>query len=77
MMHGCACGITSGSERISHDYQINDRILKITYKPDKLEPRATGPYKIIQVHCNGTVTIQRSPHTVERLNIRRIRPYYS
>ena len=62
-------------KRISHDYQPNDQVLVLAYKPDKLEPRARGPYRILQTHVNGTVTIQRSPTIMERINIRRLRPY--
>ena len=62
-------------KRISHDYAVNDLILKLAYKPNKLAPRAEGPYQIVQVHTNGTVTIQLRPHVTERINIRRIRPY--
>jgi hypothetical protein len=61
---------------ISHDYQPGNEALLLTYKPDKLEPRATGPYTIHSVHTNGTVTINRNPYVRERLNIRRLRPYF-
>ena len=61
--------------RISHDYQPGEQVLILTYKPDKLEPRASGPFTIESVHTNGTVTIRRNPHIVERINIRRIRPF--
>ena len=46
----------------------------LAYKPDKLDPRATGPYRIEQEHVNGTVTIRRSAHITERINISRVRP---
>jgi transposase InsO family protein len=61
--------------RISHDYQPGEEVLVLTYKPTKLQERAVGPFVIEQVHTNGTVTIRRNPHVVERINIRRIRPY--
>jgi transposase InsO family protein len=67
--------IRANSRRISHDYQPNDEVLILAYKPDKLAPRATGPFRIIAVHTNGTVTIQRNTAVTERINIRRIRPY--
>ena len=62
-------------KQISHDYQPNDQVLVLAYKPDKLEPRARGPYHILHTHVNGTVTIQRSLTITERINIRRLRPY--
>ena len=60
---------------VSHDYQPHDQVLVLAYQPDKLEPRATGPFTIERVHVNGTMTIRRSPYVTERINIRRIRPY--
>jgi hypothetical protein len=33
-----------------YDYQPGQEVLKLVYKPDKLEPRAQGPYEIIAVH---------------------------
>ena len=62
-------------KRISYDYQVGDQVMKLTYKPNKLEPRATGPYPITRVHANGTVTIQLDGFVQERINIRRIKPY--
>lgn len=61
--------------RISHDYQPGNQVLLLTYKPDKLQPRATGPYPIETVHTNGTVTIRLSPWITERKNIRHVRPF--
>jgi transposase InsO family protein len=58
-----------------HDYKMGDKVLLITYDPTKLEDRATGPYVIVEVHVNGTVTIERAPGVLERINIRRVRPY--
>ena len=62
-------------KRISHDYQPNDQVLVLAYKPDKLEPRARGPYRILHTHVNGTVTIQCSLTVTEWINICRLRPY--
>ena len=68
--------IRANRRRISHDYQPNDEVLILAYKPDKLAPRAIGPFCITAVHTNGTVTmIQRNAAVTERINIRRIRPY--
>ena len=62
-------------KRIQHDYRINEQILLSIPDPTKLEPKFIGPFTITQVHSNGTVTFQRRPHIVERINIRRIKPY--
>ena len=58
------------------DYQPGQEVLVLTYQPDKTEPRATGPFRIASVHVNGTVSIQRTENVVERINVRRLRPYY-
>ena len=65
-------------KHIKHDYAIDDKVWKkqqIGFS-DKLKPTMQGPYKIIRVHTNGTVTIQLSPNVTERINIRGIRPAY-
>ena len=67
--------LQANRSRISHDYQIGDEVLVLTYKPDKLDARAVGPFRIERVHVNGTVTIRRSAHITERINIRRVKPY--
>ncbi len=40
----------------------------------KLGKKTSGPYKKLQVHVNGTVTIQLRPGLTERINIRQIKP---
>ena len=41
-----------------------------------MQERAIGPFRVTQVHVNGTVTIQRLENVFDRINVRRIRPYY-
>ena len=64
------------SKRREHDYTVGD---KCTLRKDgilrKAEDKNIGPWTITQVHCNGTVRIQRGTVS-ERLNIRRIDPYF-
>ena len=63
-------------KRVQWDYSIGDQVL--LEKPGlipKLSSPRTGPYTIVEVHVNGTVTIQRGA-TMERVNIRRITPYF-
>jgi transposase InsO family protein len=69
--------IRENRKRISHDYRPGDNVLLKTYRPNTLEERTTGPFAIIEVHTNGTVTIQRNAHVIERINIRRLKPYRS
>jgi len=67
--------VAANRRRISHDYQPGEEVLKLTYKSDKLQPRAEGPYTIEAVHTNGTITIRLNATTLERLSIRRVKPY--
>ena len=61
--------------QIAHNYQPNNQVLLLTYKPDKLEEKAKGPYHINRVHTNGTVTLQITPYLEECINICRTHPY--
>jgi len=61
--------------RLHHDYQPNQHVLLVVSNPDKLEDKLIGPYRIDKIHTNGTITIERHPHTLERINIKRVRPY--
>jgi len=54
------------------DYQVGQQVLVLNSKeqPGKLEPQTTeGPFTILQVHVNGTVTIKRDAFTTERINM--------
>ena len=57
------------------DFQVGDQVLLIKRGGSKLAAKATGPYPILQIHVNGTITIQRSANVQERVNIRRVKPY--
>jgi hypothetical protein len=67
--------VQANRKRFSHDYHIGDSVLKLSYKPDKMNPRASGPYRVETVHTNGTITIRLSPTVIERISIRRVKPY--
>jgi hypothetical protein len=62
--------------RLPFDYVIGGKVL---IRKDgilrKAEIKYEGPYTITQVHCNGTLRIQRGSVS-ERLNIRRLTPYF-
>ena len=61
--------------RIAHDYNVGDYVYVISKDiKRKLAPAKQGPFMIIRVHTNATVTIQRSASVSERINIRRIYP---
>lgn len=57
------------------DYSPGDSVLLINKSRGKLKPKTTGPFTIAATHVNGTVTIQRGPGVLERLSIRRVKPY--
>jgi transposase InsO family protein len=62
----------------THDYQVGDQVLIkcVLDASSKLEPTTyKGPYPIVQVHTNGTVTVLLQPNTMERYNVRRTTPY--
>ena len=66
------------AKRIDYNYHVGEWILirKDTYKTlSKLEERYLGPYQVVQVHVNGTLTIRKRTNVLERINIRRIKPY--
>ncbi len=62
-------------KRRGYDYAPQQMVLKKKWKPEKLGKRTSGPYNIVQVHVNGTVTIQLRPGITERINIKQIIPY--
>ena len=71
------------SSRIRHEYRLNDRVLicrgvENPYLCTLVRP-TEGPYKIIdikQLPINGTVLIQCTANTTERVNIRRLVPFF-
>ena len=66
----------TNQKRRRFDYQPGQQVL--VRRPGilrKLNKRFDGPFDIAKVHVNGNVTINRSPHIIERLNIKRIKPY--
>jgi hypothetical protein len=67
--------ICSNKRRHAYDYQPGQEVLKLVYKPDKLEPQAQGPYEIIAVHTNGTLTIQLNATTIEHISIQNVKPF--
>ena len=68
--------LRENSRRSHHDYQVGEQVyIKRPRKPgDKARPMALGPFPIVRVHTNSTVTVQRSANVTERINIRRLRP---
>ena len=46
-----------------------------TLNPAKLSEKFKGPYQIIQINTNDTVSLQILPHITTTVNIRKIKPY--
>jgi hypothetical protein len=65
------------SRRIAHEYRVGDRVLLTTPGlQSKVKAPRTGPYNVVNVHNNGTVTLRKG-HVQQRVNIRRISPYWT
>jgi transposase InsO family protein len=62
--------------RRSFDYQVGQWVLELIPRPTKLGIRTQGPFRVEQVHTNGTVTIRRAPLIIDRVNIRHLRPFF-
>jgi hypothetical protein len=61
--------LRENQKRRRYDYMPQQRVLKKRWKPRKLDERTSGPYRVVQTHVNGTVTIELKPGVSERLNI--------
>jgi len=66
----------TNARRTVFDYKQGEKVLKKVHDPRKLEQRWDGPYPIERVHVNGNVTIALKPGVLERINIRRVKPYF-
>ena len=62
-------------KRREHRYKIGDEVLIKVVDPNKLEPKAHGPYPVVATNTNGTIDVRRNPHVVETINIRRVVPF--
>jgi len=71
--------LRANAGRRSHDFQVGDQVLvqRMLNHSAQLEPTYRGPFPIVQVHTNGTVTVRLSPNQRARYNIRRIIPFRS
>ena len=62
-------------QRIDYDYKVGDFVYVLTKAINrKLAPTKQGPFRILTIHTNATVTIRRSARVAERINIRRLFP---
>ena len=68
--------LRENNRRSHHDFKVGEQI-HIKRPPragDQAKLKASGPFPIVQVHTNNTVTVQKKPNVMERLSIRRLRP---
>jgi len=63
------------AKRWNYDYRVGERVLVRLKGRRKMDAKTEGPFLITQVYTNGTVSIQRRPNVIERINIRRLSPY--
>jgi len=62
-------------QRIDYDYKVGDFVYVLTKAINQnLAPTKQGPFRILTIHTNATVTIRRSARVTERINIRRLFP---
>ena len=70
----------ANSQRVNYDYAVGDLVYELVRRTNdvtqKLETYYRGPYPVVQVHSNGTLTLQRSPNVLDRVNIRKLRPKF-
>ena len=68
--------IKANNKRIRHEFKVNDNVyVHNRHGPQhKLKHVWSGPFPMLQVHTNNTVTVRRSNNVVERLTIRRLKP---
>ena len=67
--------IKQNKKRIEHHYRVGDRVEQIVWNKTKLSQRSDGPFRVLATHCNGTLTIQRTPNVTDTQSTRWFRPY--
>ena len=50
-------------------------IMIVQYDPKKLQEKLHGPYPIVEIRTNGTISLQRRPGISKSYNIRKLRSY--
>ena len=69
------CLQQANRKRSFHDYKVGENVYVLNHftSADKMKPVWVGPFPILTVHTNGTVTIQKG-QIHERMSIRRLKP---
>ena len=58
--------------RLPHTYKPGGQVFVSSTDIKQKLASKTGPFTILEVHNNGTITIRRSTHVTERINIHRL-----
>ena len=67
--------LRANRRRNQHEFKVGDKVFIHHYsRKNKLDPVRLGPFPILQVHTNNTVTIDRDP-IHERISIRHLQPF--
>ena len=64
--------------RVPHTYSVDDLIYTSVIEPNKTQPRWSGPYKVVAIHDDTTISFLNddldTPYT-QRINLRRVKPF--
>ena len=68
--------LRSNASRVRHEWKVGQwaHVKKLYESKHKARPVYGPKRRIVQVHTNGTVSVQIRPGVVERYNIRRLKP---
>jgi hypothetical protein len=62
------------SQRVPHDYKVGEKVyIRVSNISRKLDVQE-GPFEILKINSNGTVSIRHSPIVRETIHIRRLHP---
>ncbi|KAL7473914.1 hypothetical protein ACHAXS_014345 [Conticribra weissflogii] len=60
----------SNKKRTNHSYKVGQKVLKYDKTLQvKINLKTTGPFDILRVHCNATLTISLCPSIMECVNV--------
>ena len=57
--------VHANARRTHYDFQPGMKVYVLTDCKSKLDPVYQGPYKVVRVHTNGTVTLQLSANMTD------------
>jgi len=66
--------LRANRKRRRHEFKVDDQVYIFRNAKSKADRIWDGPFPIIQVHTNNTVTVRRDGIILERITIRRLKP---